>query len=123
MASKEYKKGYAFEKRVQKYLENQGYYVFRNPKSAFPDLLAIMPATTEQIIDKKTGEICPGYVSVSPERLIECKNWKKVPKDPLKQLSKEEIQQFKELRSSFPLGKFLLAYNDNRKIKFVEVPV
>ena len=41
MTNKNYRKGYRFEQRVKKYLEDKGYFVIRSGKSAFPDLVAI----------------------------------------------------------------------------------
>lgn len=41
MVNKSYAKGYRFEKRVQKHIQAGGWLVFRQGKSAFPDLICI----------------------------------------------------------------------------------
>ena len=70
MASKSYRKGYRFEKEVQKWFEERGYLVFRQGKSKFPDLIAI-----------PRKDCCP-----SAARLIECKYNKKPTKEEIEKL-------------------------------------
>ncbi len=41
MVNKSYLKGYRFEKRVQKHLESEGWWVKRSGKSSFPDLICV----------------------------------------------------------------------------------
>ena len=41
MVNKSYLKGYRFEKRVQKFLEGEGWWVKRSGKSSFPDLICV----------------------------------------------------------------------------------
>ena len=77
MASKSYRKGYRFEKEVQKWYEERGFLVFRQGKSKFPDLIAI------------PRKDC----SPSVARLIECKYNKKP--------TKEEIEKLKELEVKY----------------------
>ena len=69
--NKNYERGYRFEKRVQKDLQNKGYIVFRQGKSAFPDLLVF------------------GRYEAA---MVECK-YGQHPR-----LSKEEIQKFKDMK-------------------------
>jgi Holliday junction resolvase len=40
MPNKSYQKGYRFQLRVKKYLEEKGYFVMLSPKSKFPDGIA-----------------------------------------------------------------------------------
>ena len=46
MPNKSYRKGYRFEREVQRTLEAQGYFVIRQGKSKFPDLIAIPPVVS-----------------------------------------------------------------------------
>lgn len=84
-----YKKGYRFERRVKKFLESQGYLVFRPGKSSFPDLIVIQPRTA--IIS-----------------LVECKVNKYLKKE-----EKERAREFRKLGLAFKV-----AYREGRKIKF-----
>ena len=117
-----YQKGVRFENRVKKYLESVGYYVIRQGKSAFPDLIAVMTANYVPF-NSEEGKVD----SVTPVRFFECKNWAKVPSNPILQLSKEEIQKFKNMKQLMPLARCFLAYNDipkgkkYGKIRIVEV--
>jgi len=87
MPNKNYLKGYRFEKKTQKYLENIGYITYRQAKSSFPDIIAI-----------KKGETV----------LVECKvNGK---------LSRKEKENAKEIYEITGII-FMLAYNENGKVK------
>ncbi|HDM77479.1 MAG TPA: hypothetical protein ENG51_13580 [Deltaproteobacteria bacterium] len=77
MVNRSYRKGYRFEKTVQKWFEEQGFFVIRQGKSRFPDLIAIPPA---------------GAVAVYP-RFIECK-YNKMPR-------KDEIERMRELSERY----------------------
>ena len=90
-----YTKGYRFEKRVQKYFEKEGWVVFRQGKSSFPDLIAI-----------KKGVFC----------FIECKYSKKGKG----YLSKEEVTRGREIAIKTG-GKFIKATNEKRKILLEEL--
>jgi len=48
MPSKSYRKGYRFEKEVQKWFEERGFFVVRQGKSRFPDLIAIPSVSTRE---------------------------------------------------------------------------
>lgn len=98
MAGKKYAKGYYFERRVKKHYEDLGFFVVRQGKSAFPDLIVVKDAL-----------------------FVECKNWKTIPKDPLKQLSGDEISGFKDIKKKLPHTKCFLAYNKDHKITIEEV--
>jgi len=87
MPNKSYRKGYNFERRVKQYLEDKGYFVMRNPKSRFPDGLAV---NKEDIF------------------LYECK--------VNKYLSKEEKKKVKELKKITGL-KFVVFYREGNKLK------
>ena len=91
MANKSYIKGYNFERRVRQFLEREGYFVMRNPKSRFPDGLAV---NRKDIF------------------LYECK--------VNKYLSKEEKKKAEELKRLTGL-KFVVFYREGRKIKKYEV--
>ena len=77
MASKSYKKGYRFEREVAEWFEKQGFFVIRQGKSRFPDLIAIPPKDA-------------GLFTV---RFIECK-YNKRP-------SREELLKLKELEKKY----------------------
>ena len=100
--NKNYRRGYTFEKRVQKFLESIGYLVIRQGKSSFPDLIAI---PTVNLAD---GMIVQGdgiFVTFKPKDeilFVECKNWKKVPSNPIKQLSDKEYFAFEDLYINIP---------------------
>lgn len=92
--NKQYQKGYRFEKRVQKDLEDGGFLVFRQGKSAFPDLLVF------------------GRGSYF---LVECK----YGQNP--RLSKEERARFQEMKKKTD-ATMLSAYGKPRKgIEYNEV--
>jgi Holliday junction resolvase len=107
MPNRNYIKGYRFERRVKKHLEKQGWTVFRQGKSAFPDLIclrmntileAVMPNLKDQITDVM---------------LVECKVNEK-------DLSKEEVEALRTLREDTNASTFL-AYREKRKIKLKEM--
>lgn len=107
MTGSSYAKGYRFERKTKKHLESKGWFVIRQGKSAFPDLIAI-----------KNSD----YDSACKVRLIECKNQER-PKTYY--LSRGEKDEFKEIKNKFPAIKCQVAYkiqdpDDGRKklIKF-----
>ena len=91
-----YRRGYNFEMRTKRHLEKEGYLVWRNPKSKFPDLIAIMPPTEEYGLEVI---------------FVECKVGKYLSKE-----EKLKAQGF--IKLGFP---FMVAYRDGRKLKFKEV--
>jgi len=141
MTNKQYAKGYRFEKRVQRFLTEKGYKVIRQGRSQFPDLLAYptklqkteliwLPSKVkfnrdeyekEQRINNNLRDVDEICVERDYNLFVECKNWKTVPKNPLLQLSKDEKNRFKKLDNILLNAIMLLAYNDNKKIKFVKV--
>ena len=84
-----YRKGYRFEKRVQKFFEDLGFFVVRQGKSKFPDLIALKDSLI---------------------LLIECKVRKKI--------SKKELEMFAEILEKVPSAIALLAFRNKRKINF-----
>ena len=56
--NKSYRKGYAFQRRVKKYLEKKGFEVIVRPRSQFPDITAYKSAevTIEFHIDAKGNQ-------------------------------------------------------------------
>ena len=99
--NKNYKKGYGFEYRVWKYLENQGYHIKRSYGSKGPaDLYAM----------KKKGKL-------TNLLLIQCKNLR-IGYTPL---SKEEIEGLINI-AKITGGKPYHVYNDlKHKIQFKEI--
>ena len=55
MPNKSYRRGYNFERRVLKFLESNGYFVVRQAKSSFPDLIAINYLGTPIFIECKVN--------------------------------------------------------------------
>ena len=55
MPSKSYRKGYRFETRVRKQLEALGYTVFRQGKSAFPDLICFKRGREPMLVECKVN--------------------------------------------------------------------
>lgn len=87
-----YQRGYHFERRVKKHYEDQGFYVIRQGKSAFPDLIVMEKESTF------------GHRKVI---MVECKIGK--------YLSADEWKGAKELNKlGFP---FAVAWRDGRKLK------
>jgi Holliday junction resolvase len=98
-----YKRGRAFEYRVKKHFEKQGYYVVRKYASqGAEDLIAIKG-------------IHPTYGIGSEVLLIQCKNLKVE-----KKLSKVDATRLKSLAKQVG-GTPLLAQNINHKLKIEEV--
>nr|MDO8098513.1 hypothetical protein [Candidatus Njordarchaeota archaeon] len=54
-----YKRGYAFERRVRSHLEEDGWYVVRQGKSAFPDLICLKKGAILFIECKVDGYLNP----------------------------------------------------------------
>jgi len=77
MPSKSYRRGYRFEKEVQKWFEEHGFFVVRQGKSKFPDLIAIP--------NSKSFHVFPVFV--------ECKYNKKP--------SKKEIENLLEIEKEY----------------------
>lgn len=93
--NKKYVKGKAFEYRVKKHLEKQGYEVKRSAGSKFPDLIAI----------RQKG----GLLEVN---FIECKTG-------TKNLSRKEKQAFADMKENMSLAGYYLAWKDDKgKINF-----
>jgi len=86
MPNKSYQKGYRFQQRVKKYLENLGYFVMISPKSRFPDGIALKSEKSF---------------------LFECK-WNKY-------LSKEEKEKARELVEKHDVS-FVVFWNNKGKI-------
>ena len=55
MPNKSYLIGYRFENRVKKHLEKEGFVVFRQGKSAFPDLICLSEDGT-MLVECKVGK-------------------------------------------------------------------
>ena len=91
-----YRRGYVFEKRVQKEFEKSGFYVIRQGKSAFPDLIIIGP------------QVKDGFTHVI---MCECKVGKYLSKE-----EKLKAQGF--IKLGFP---FIVASREGRKIMIEEV--
>jgi len=87
-----YKKGYRFERRVIEKLESEGYWVVRQAKSSFPDLVAF-----------KGGETL----------LVECK----VDRGYFTKREREELVELARRIGAKPI----LAYRNGRKIEFEEI--
>ena len=96
MTSKLYRKGYRFEKEVQKWLEKEGWFVVRQGKSKFPDLIAIRKLMSGN-----------GFRVV----FIECKYNKKP--------SREEIMKAKELEEKYGIQfEFCIKKKGDRDFNF-----
>jgi len=87
-----YRRGRRFEYRVRDHLEKREYYVVRQTRSAFPDLIAI-----------KKGEIL----------LVECKVHRR-------RLTKDQRQRLLELTQRLG-AKPMLAYREGRKLILEEL--
>jgi len=87
--SRMYMKGYNFERRVRKWFEEHGYFVARQCRSAFPDLIVI---GTEDV------------------KFVECKV-------NLKNLTKRERYRLIELAAKYNATP-MVAHREGRKIKF-----
>jgi Holliday junction resolvase len=114
-----YKRGRAFEYRVKKHFEKQGYYVVRKYASkGAEDLIAIKAIEISDIVAVKNyNEFA--RVKVSPKMsetlFIQCKNLKVE-----KKLDKKEAQRLKDLAQQCG-GTPLLASNQNHKLVITEV--
>jgi len=96
--NRSYRKGYYFEARVRKKLEEDGWFCIRQGKSKFPDFLCVRAMKI--------------FKNIYENRIlfVECK-WNKY-------LSKKEKKMTQELLEKIPTAKFLVAYNDKGKIKY-----
>ena len=92
MASRSYRIGYNFQRRVKKDLEKQGWFVLTQPKSAFPDMICWKPIT--QNLYSLMG--------------VECK--------VNKYLSRAEKEEANKLLSSGYMSQMLVAYRDGNKL-------
>ncbi|MHA1408865.1 MAG: hypothetical protein ACTSQY_00855 [Candidatus Odinarchaeia archaeon] len=101
MLNKSYIKGRRFEGRVKKFLEEKGWFVVRQYKSRFPDLIAVRQFKDSTDMSLHTVAI-----------VVECK-WNK-------HLSKEEQEKLLELEYEFGFIPFR-AYlrKEGRKSKIV----
>jgi len=120
MASKSYRIGYNFQRRVVTHLKKQGFNCITQPKSAFPDILAWRPfingkgdilainvqSNLSGIVTNKT--VLPFYVS-----FIECK--------VNKYLSKKEKEAAKLILKEGRCNTFLVAHRKDRKLLFQEI--
>jgi len=97
MASKSYRKGYKFEREVQRWFEEQGFLVIRQGRSKFPDLIAIPKKTSLYEIP----------------RLVECKYNKKP--------TKEEIEKLIALEEEYNvITWFAIKKKGERRFNFVD---
>jgi len=87
-----YQRGYEFEQRTRKYLQSLGYTVWRQGKSAFPDLIAV----------GKEGTL----------KLVECKTDGRIDWD--------EILAAKILMERTK-SEFFMAFKDKRKLRFMRL--
>ena len=93
--SKPRKKGDNFERRVKKHLQELGFFCVRQPRSAFPDLIALRY-----------------YMDYIQVYFIECKM--------NKYTSKEEKEELNRLSQEFMIIP-LIAYSENKKIRFCDL--
>lgn len=98
----QYQKGYRFEIRTKKLMEKKDYVVFRQGKSAFPDLIVVKSGITI---------------------FIECKSHQKVPKNPIMLLTKDEREKAEELKHNTGCVFYLACRHREhpRKIQLVNV--
>jgi len=87
MPNKSYRKGYVFEKQVQKWFEDLGFLVIRQGGSKFPDLIAI-PTKGDNIQEV---------------RLVECKYNKKPSKAEVAAMM--QLEQRYNVRCLFAIKK------------------
>ena len=90
--NKSYRKGYVFQQRVKKCLEKLGWFCVVQPRSKFPDIIAVMKLNHQ-------------YFDVI---MVECKM--------NKYLSKEEKEKSKTFKDKCSL--FLVAYKKGRELLF-----
>jgi len=120
MASRSYRIGYNFQRRVTKHLVSKGFNCITQPKSAFPDIIAWKPFVDgngnalainvqETLSDKTNNKVLfPFYIS-----FIECK--------VNKYLSKKEKEAAKLILKEGRCNSFLVAYRDVKKLLFQEI--
>jgi len=127
--NKSYRKGYAFERRVVSQLSRLGYFVVRQGKSAFPDIIAFPTINTwsativgesaikDCIVIRKPGDPVGDYYtlySYKPAKddvlFIECKTRAKIPANPIKMLSKEEVEKLENIYLTISNAVCLLAF-------------
>lgn len=109
-----YKRGRAFEYRVKKHFEKQGYYVVRKYASKGAEDLIAIKSMILQRIHTTDGQVIP-VKTASEVLLIQCKNLKVE-----KKLDKKEAQRLKDLAKQCG-GTPLLASNANHKLNITEV--
>jgi len=117
MPNPSYKKGYRFELRVKKYLEDKGYIVIRQGKSAFPDLIAINIKHNLPFIMFVECKV-NGYLPKNDRE-----KFKKLYKTILTSIHKNSDNINKEFAKKLLYTKFnfRVAYRDGKKIAFYEV--
>lgn len=99
-----------FERRVKRYLEEEGWTVFRQGKSSFPDLICL----------RATNYFCPlmnleCHRVTTEVQLVECK----VDRSGI---TNDERRRLKELSDSIGIECFgVFAYRKGRKIRFETV--
>lgn len=105
-----YHKGYRFERRVKRYLEEEGWTVFRQGKSSFPDLICLKATNTVcSLMDREC------YRKTTEIQLVECK----VDRSGI---TNDERRRLKELAESIGVECFgVFAYRKGRKIRFETV--
>jgi Holliday junction resolvase len=99
MPNRSYRIGYAFERRVKQYYEQQGYFVIRQGKSKFPDLIVWKKPEEPFQFTKVIG--------------IECKC--------NKYLSKEEKVLAKQYLNEGKFAEMWVAYRKKRKLLFYQI--
>jgi len=109
--NKSYRKGYNFQRRVKKYLEEKGFEVIVRPRSQFPDITAYKPTGVilEFHFNDKEEEIVlnsEAYVVID----VECK--------VNKYLTKKELAKAKERLNNHKCNVFFVAFRKNRQINF-----
>jgi len=111
--NKSYRKGYAFQRRVKKYLEKQGFECIIRPRSQFPDITAYckLGAKIEANIFYNNGKDSIKSM-IDPFIIfdIECK--------VNKYLTKEEKEKALKRISDGKCNAFFVAYRKNRKLHF-----
>jgi Holliday junction resolvase len=108
-----YKRGRAFEYRVKKHFEKQGYYVVRKYASKGAEDLIAIKASKVGYYNEKTKKSV--FAWMSEVLLIQCKNLKVE-----KKLKREDAERLIKLAKQCG-GTPLLASNQNHKLNIVEV--
>jgi len=114
-----YKRGRAFEYRVQNHFRKLGYYVKRSYASkGAEDLIAIKSTKIKSYIGKEedpTQSLILGSTTTSEVLLIQCKNLK--VEKPLSKLEKDNLKLLAKQTGGTPIH----AFNRNHKLILEEV--